>query len=245
LPRVPQLFAHRGARRAAPENTLPAFARALEMGVDGVELDVHLSCDGRLVVFHDYTLDRLTNGSGPVAEHSAAELAALDAGTHFDSSYAKTGIPTLDQVLDLIGDQCAVNVEIKSIEPDGGPAVQALARTIASRNLYDQVIVSSFNPISLIHLRWLDPAIRLGLLFAAPLPAHLRFAWFTPILQPEALHPCSERVDANFMEWARDRGCAVNVWTVNDLNEARRLQHLGVDAIITDVPDALIAGLSA
>lgn len=241
--RHPQIIAHRGARRAAPENTLPAFARALEMGADGIELDVHLSRDGRLVVIHDFGLEATTNGLGPVEALTAAELALLDAGSHFGPDFAGTGVPTLEQVFDLVGNRCRVNVEIKSEHATGGPAVEPLADLIRSRNLYDQVIVSSFNPITLVKMRWTEPRVELGLLLEEDLPPHLRFAWFTSILQPQAVHPEAPMVDAAFMEWARARNCAVNVWTVNEPDEARRLIALGVDALITDVPDLMIATL--
>jgi glycerophosphoryl diester phosphodiesterase len=243
VPRHPQILAHRGARRAAPENTLPAFARALEMGADGIELDVHRSRDGRLVVIHDFTLEHTTNGIGPVADLTAAELAALDAGNHFAPEFAGTPVPTLDEVFDLVGERARVNVEIKSESWTGGDAIEPLVAMIQARNLYDQVIVSSFNPITLVKLRHADPKIAIGLLLEEDLPPHLRFAWFTPILQPQALHPAFGMVDAAFMAWARGRGCVVNVWTVNDAGEARRLIALGVDALITDVPDVLIAAL--
>jgi len=106
------------------------------------------------------------------------------------------------------------------------------------------VIVSSFNPITLIKLRWLAPTVQIGLLYyQKPLPPHLQHAWFTPILQPQALHPDFSLVDEALMTWARAKNCAVNVWTVNDVDEAKRLAALGVDAIITDVPDVLIRAL--
>lgn len=243
MPRHPLIFAHRGARRAAPENTLPAFARALEMGADGIELDVHRSRDGRLVVIHDFALEHSTSGIGPVTNPTAAELAALDAGSHFAPEYAGTPVPTLDEAFDLVGGRCRVNVEIKSESWSGGDAVEPLVEMIQARGLYDQVIVSSFNPITLVKVRHTDPKIEIGLLLEEDLPPHLRFAWFTPILQPQAVHPHFAMVDTTFMQWARERGCAVNVWTVNDVDEARRLVSLGVDALISDVPDVLIAAL--
>lgn len=244
MPRQPQIFGHRGARRAAPENTLPAFQIALDMGVDGLELDVQLSSDGQLVVIHDFALERTTNGSGLVSDHTAAELAALDAGSHFSPDYADAGVPTLQEVLDLVGDGCRVNVEIKSIDAEGGPAVEPLAALIRARGLCDQVIVSSFNPISLVKMRWVDPRVRLGLLYEGRLAPHLQFAWFTSILDPEAIHPQAPLVNEEVMQWARARGLEVNAWTVNVIEEARRLAALGVDALITDIPDVLIGALA-
>src|SRR5690606_7078996 len=133
-----------------------------------------------------------------------------------------------------------VNVEIKSNDPTGGPEVDALVATIVRRNLYDQVIVSSFNPISLIKLRWMDNRVRLGLLFSQELPPYLQEAWLSPMMRPEALHPHHALVNAEWMEWARSIPCAVNVWTINEVGEARRLADLGVDAIISDVPDVML-----
>jgi glycerophosphoryl diester phosphodiesterase len=241
----PQILAHRGAKEVAPENTLPAFAKAIEFNAAGVELDAQLSRDGQLVVMHDFTVDKTTNAQGPVKEFTAAELAALDAGSHFSAEFAGVGVPTLAAVFDLIGDRCRVNVEIKSHDPNGGHEVEALVAMVQERGLYDQVIVSSFNPITLIKMRWADPKIQLGLLYyQQPLPPFLRQAWFTPIMNPEALHPHYSLVDEALVTWAHDRGCAVNVWTVNDVDEAKRLADLGVDAIITDVPDLLLQALS-
>lgn len=241
--RHPQIFAHRGARVVAPENTLPAFQKALDMHVDGIELDVYCSKDGQLVVIHDFTVDKTTNGKGRVSDFTATELAGLDAGSSLSAEFAGIGVPTLDQVFDLVGNRCRVNVEIKSEDPSGGNQVEPLIALIQKRNLYEQVIVSSFNPITLIKMRWTDPKIQLGLLYEAELPPHLRQAWFTPILQPEALHPYHAIIDEKLMTWAKSKRCAVNTWTVNDVAEAKRLAALGVDVIMSDVPDVMIAAL--
>jgi glycerophosphoryl diester phosphodiesterase len=242
--RSPQIFAHRGAKAVAPENTIPAFARALEMGVAGIELDVHCSKDGRLVVIHDESLTRTTNGKGDVGDYTAAELANLDAGSHFSPEFATVGVPTLDEVFDLVGDRCLVNVEVKTNDPLGGDQVEPLLAMIEARRLYEQVIVSSFNPVSLIKIRHLNPKVRLGLLYYLPLMPWLRNAWFTPIMQPEAVHPYSQLIDEAHMAWARSHGCAVNTWTVNEITEAKRLAALGVDVIMSDVPDQLMAALA-
>ena len=239
----PLIYAHRGARSAAPENTLPAFQAALDMDVDGVEFDVQCSSDGQLVVIHDFSVDKTTNGSGPVEKFTAAELAALDAGSHFDVAYAGVGIPTLEQVLDLLQDRCRLNIEIKSLDRDGGHAVDLVAELIRQRNLYDQVLVSSFNPITLIKMRWVDPKVPIGLLYAETMPEHLKKAWLSPIIAPQALHPHYPLIDAKLVEWAHRKGYAINTWTVNEIDDARRLADLGVDVLMSDVPDLLIAAL--
>ncbi len=240
----PQIFAHRGAKAVTPENTLPAFQRALEMGVDGIELDVHCSKDGKLAVIHDESLARTTTTTGLVGEYTAAELAKIDAGSHFGADFAGVGVPMLDEVFDLVGNRCRVNVEIKSDDPNGGDQVEPLLALLQARNLYDQVLVSSFNPPSLIKMRALAPKAQLGLLYYLPLPTFLRDAWFTPIIQPEALHPYYGLVDTELIAWAKARKCAVNTWTVNDVAEAKRLADLGVDVIMSDIPDQIMAALA-
>mgnify|MGYP001827739041 CR=1 FL=1 len=239
------IFAHRGAKRVAPENTLPAFAAALEMGVDGIELDVHLSRDGRLVVIHDETLDATTNGHGPVSALTAAELAALDAGSHFDPAIAHVGVPTLDEGMDLVDDRCVVNIEVKTADPLGGAAVEPLLDFLRTRQLFDQVIVSSFNPVSLIRLRSLESRVRLGLLHFRPLPVDLSTRFMSGLIGPDALHPFHALVDDAYMIWARAHGCPVNTWTVNDVEDARRLAGLGVATIMSDAPDEMMHSLRA
>ena len=263
---TPQIFAHRGASAVAPENTLPAFEKGLELGADGFELDVQATADGKLVVLHDYNLERSTNGVGLLRNHTLAQLAGIDAGIRFSESFANTPIPTLDQVFDLVGDTCIVNGEIKNMDWDGGREAEPLARMINRRNLYQQVIVSSFNPLSLRKMRQLDPSIRLGYLYFKRPPHtdranenifqrfrnvppkflfyHFSRGWFTKTIAPEALHPYFTSIDEPLMETARSRGQLVNAWTVNEGGEAKRLARLGVNAIITDVPDKIRRELS-
>jgi len=238
-----KIYAHRGARRAAPENTMPAFEKALEMGVDGVELDVQCSADGQLMVIHDFHLDDLTDGTGLVREQRAAELMKLDAGSHFSADYAGVAIPTLDEVMDLLQDRCIVNIEIKSNNPEGGAEVEPLVDLLTRRNLHEQVIVSSFNPTSLIKMRYMMAEIQIGLLYYEPLPPHLREAWMSWIINPQALHPHYALVDDALLAWAAQEGYAVNTWTVNEVADARRLAQLGVDVIMTDLPDVMIDAL--
>ena len=262
----PKVFAHRGASTVAPENTLPAFEKALELGADGIELDAQATADGQLVVLHDYNLERTTTGVGPLRTHTLAQLAGIDAGVRFDTAFSGTPIPTLEQVFDLVGDGFIVNVEIKNMDWNGGREPEPLANLIQRRRLYDQVIVSSFNPIALRRMRQIDPSIPLGLLYfdrpphaangnrsllrkvrSLPLKDLLLYfcrPWLSRGLAPEALHPYFTSIDAQLVAKARSRGQLVNAWTVNSGAEARRLAGLGVDAIITDVPDAIRQELS-
>ena len=238
-----QVFAHRGAKAVAPENTLPAFQKAIEMGAAGIELDTQATADGQLIVLHDFRLERTTTGNGPLREHTLAQLQGVDAGVRFHESFTGTPIPTLEQVFDLVGDRCRVNVEIKNMDWDGGPEVELLVRMMQRRKLHEQVIVSSFNPIALLKVRWADPSIALGLLYSEELPLFLRRAWLGPLIAPESLHPHHTQIDEAYMLWARSQGHYVNTWTVNEPDEARRLARLGVDVIISDVPDVVMAAI--
>lgn len=240
-----QIFAHRGARRVAPENTLPAFAAALEMGVDGIELDVHVTTDGQLVVMHDADVSTTSDGAGLLTGMTLAEVKVLDAGAHFAPEFAGTRVPLLDEVFDLVGDRCAVNIEIKSMDPYARDASDAVVAFIQRRRLHGQVIVSSFNPVTLIKMRYLDPSIRLGLLYDEQMPHFLRDAFAGPPLQPEAQHPHYLIVDHSYMAWAQQIGAHVNTWTVNDPLEAQHLAALGVHVIMSDVPDQIMAALGS
>jgi len=232
-------FAHRGARQAAPENTLAAFAKALQLGADGIELDTLLSQDGVLVVCHNPKVDETSNGSGRIQDLSLSALREFDFGGWFDPAFAGEKIPTLAEVFDLVGWRLLVNIEMKTTSLRSDGLATAVAAFIKGRNLYDQVIVSSFNPFALRRLRLLDPRIEIGLLYSPDLPIYLRRAWLLPWIKPHALHPEHSMVDAGYMASAQRAGYDVNVWTVNEEAEMQRLLDLGVSSIITDAPDRL------
>jgi glycerophosphoryl diester phosphodiesterase len=231
---------HRGAPETAPENTLPAFAQAIQLGAHGVELDVMLSKDGEIVVIHDFTLEKTTTGSGLVKDYTLAELKQLDAGSWFGEAFIGTRIPTLQEVINDLPRTALLNIEIKSESPATDGVEQAVIKAIAQNNLFDRVLVSSFNPVSLLRVKLADKRIPVGLIYAPNLPVFLSDGWFIPILRPEALHPRFDMVDEAYMDWAGDKGYRVNVWTVNEAPEMKRLLDLGVDGIITDRPDLML-----
>ncbi len=195
------------------------------------------------MVIHDFTVEKTTNGHGAVRAMTLHEVRQLDAGSHFDPRFSGTPVPTLDEVFDLVGDRCAVNVEIKSFDlyaaQDPTDAVVAL---IHRRRLAGQVIISSFNPLALLKVRHLDPALSIGLLHGGEMPRWQHDFW-TSALQPQAQHPWHPLIDAAYMAWAQSVGALVNTWTVNDVAEAQRLAALGVNVLMTDVPDQIMAGL--
>lgn len=229
---------HRGANAYAPMNTLEAFRMAVDLGADGIELDVHRSKDGHVVVLHDFTLDATTNGTGLVTDKTLAELKKLDAGSWFSSSFARARIPTLDEVFQtIIKQNFCINIEIKSISVETDGVEQAVAQCIEAHNMKARVIVSSFNPLVLIRFRQIMPDVALGYLYAPDFPT-MPFDIVHPLTY-EATHPFHEVVNFKYMDNAREKGYRVNTWTVNDPKRAVELRDLGVDMIITDRPDVI------
>jgi len=263
---TPLIIAHRGASARAPENTLAAFQLAFELGADGIELDVTLTQDRVPVVIHDDTVDRTSNGAGKVSAMTLDEIKRLDFGKWCGEKYRGEKIPTLAETLAAIPRDKLVNIELKTQmlrpwpasagklsrgqftrialhillkmwePPQLEPAVVEVIEKTKSAN---RVIVSSFNPIALMRLRRLNPALPRGLLYFQELPIFLGRAWLRPLAKPHALHPRSTTITPAFIKWSRARGYEINTWTIDDADEARRLADLGVNGIITNQPELL------
>ena len=232
-------FAHRGASARAPENTLAAFELAAELGADGIEFDVQLSRDREAVVCHDFVVDHTTNHRGRVRDFTVGELKRMDAGSWFSPRFAGQTIPTLQEVIDRVGGRLLLNVELKTGSLRGEGLEERVAQIIRANDLYSRVLVASFNPFALRRLSRIDGRVDLALLHAPDQPLHLRRAWLRRLAPCQALHPQYRMADARYVGWARRRGYRVNVWTVDEPAEMRRLIALGVNGIITIRPDAL------
>jgi glycerophosphoryl diester phosphodiesterase len=237
----PLIFAHRGACEVAPENTLPAFQAAIDLGADGVELDVQYSSDSQLVIMHNPNLEASTNGAGRVTAHPLAELRQLDAGSWFAPQFAGTRIPTLDEVLDLLYGKLLVNIELKALDMITSGLGADVVKAVRSHNMTDQVVISSFNPFALRRAKAAGPEIECAYLTAPDLPRWLRAGLTLRYCRANALHPEFIEVDEAYMARAARRKMPVRPWTVNDEADMRRMIALGVDAIITNAPDRLKA----
>jgi glycerophosphoryl diester phosphodiesterase len=230
---VTQIWGHRGASADAPENTLPAFALALGQGADGVELDVQLTRDHEVVVIHDETLERTTDGHGWVADHSLAALRSLDASAG-RPGFSGTQIPLLAEVLELVRDSDAVvNIELKTDDIPYLGIEEKVLEVVAASGVADQVLFSSFNHYTLANLRKLGAAQPLGALVAERLFKPWRYAESVPVA---ALHPSYKACTRKLVAKCHKRGVAVHTWTVDDPKDITKQLRLGVDAIITDVP---------
>ncbi|MEM7033207.1 MAG: glycerophosphodiester phosphodiesterase [Chloroflexota bacterium] len=232
-------LAHRGASYDAPENTLPAFRLAADMGADGVELDVQLSKDGIAVIIHDFSVDKTTNGQGNVKDKTLDELKSLDAGSNFSAEFSDTRVPTLDELFAALGPVLLFNVELKTADyTDQGLEVEVI-RLIEDYQLQDRVILSSFNPFSLWRARRINNRIKRGLLWYPDSPWHLRHQLFRGLAKPHFFHPHWQATTPQMITKEHHRHIPVNVWTCNDQADMHRLIKMGVDSIMTDRPDVL------
>jgi glycerophosphoryl diester phosphodiesterase len=236
----PLVIAHRGASAYAPENTLSAFNLALEMGADGIELDVSLTSDDIPVVIHDDTVDRTTNGHGAIDQMTLAQVQQLDACNKLQK-YRGEKIPTLEQVLRAVGTRGTVNIELKNLTLRTDGIEAATLAAIKNVGAMQRAMVSSFNPIALRRIYQLDPHVPRGLLYSPKLPIYLRRTWLRPLAHPTALHPHHSMITRECVAGAHRKGYKINTWTVDDPDEMKRLIELGVDAMMTNKPDVLRA----
>lgn len=235
-PTTPLVIAHRGASAERAENTLPAYALAVEQGADAIEIDLHRTRDGHVVVAHDEDLAGL-GGRGEIAEASLGEVRALDAG-------GGARVPTLEEVLDAFGPRIAFNLEIK--RPRAGPyaGLEAeVAADVARRGLLADTLFSCFYDPVLAALREVSPGARVGLLVSRRHP--VRAVERAEALGAEALHPEAPLVERVLVEEAHAAGLAVYPFTVDAPDAMARLLDLGVDGLFTNVPARMRALVDA
>lgn len=220
---------HRGAKGYEPENTLLGFQKAIELGVNRIELDVHLSADGEIMVIHDETVDRTTNGKGRVNQLTLAELKQL-------KTAKEQSIPTLAEVFDLIDQKCEVNIELKSFEASKA-VVTLIEKYISEKKWqYNQFIVSSFDWNVLKQIAFLNPAIPIGVLTETDLDLALAFAKF---VQAKSIHPYFHLLTAANTKQLQEEGFQVFPWTVNESEDIKKIKNYTIDGIISDFPDRL------
>ncbi|WP_293871357.1 glycerophosphodiester phosphodiesterase family protein [Flavobacterium sp.] len=214
---------HRGATGYSAENTLEAFQKAIELGVDGIELDVHLSLDGKVMVIHDDTIDRTTSGKGFVKDFSSQEL------TEFE-------IPTLEAVFELINQQCFINIELKTFET-AYKVVELIDYFVSEKNSnYADFIISSFDWNALQQIHFLNEEIPIGVLTNTDLELALAFAKF---IKAYSIHPHYHLVTKENVIQMQSKNFKVFPWTVNEPSAITFVKSLNVDGIITDFPDRL------
>lgn len=229
----PLIFAHRGMSAYAPENTLAAFKMAFDAGADGIELDVRLTADDEIIVFHDNSLHRITGINKKVNETTLAELKTFDAGTWFNPSYSKEKIPSLREVFEIVDQDKLINIELKG---SSLLLVDKVINLIKEFNNHSQLIVSAFNSNFLRKTKSQMPELQIGLL-ALPSLAGL---WHRKVtnynLKPNAIHAFYRDVNAKMINNAHAKGQRVHAYTVNDPVEMENLFLMNIDMIFTDDP---------
>jgi glycerophosphoryl diester phosphodiesterase len=232
------VVAHRGASRAAPENTLASMKKAVEFGADYAECDVFQTKDGEIVLFHDEEMERTTGKEGMIWDYTLAELKEMEVGSWFREEFRGEPIPTLHEVVQLVKGKIKLNIEIKISGSDPDIA-QKVVDIIRSEGIERECMVTSFEKPVIEKVKKIDPDLITGFIFDEEHPPD--------IFEGNWEYVCSKRniVDEEFVQQAKQKGKKIFVWTVNYPAEMKKLIALGVDGIITDVPDVLREVLSS
>lgn len=239
-----KIYAHRGSKGHYPENSMLAFKKAIHVGVDGIELDIHMTKDHQLVVIHDATLDRTTTGRGYIKDQTLTEIRKFSVGAtfaefkHYDHSWDQELVPTLAEVLILLkASDVAVNIELKTYEVEY-PGIEAAVLKMVAASGYDadKVVYSSFHLPTILRISQLDQTAKVAWLLQnfIPMPAD-----YIKTLRLEALHLDKKIVLAHPEYW-KPIANQLRVWTVNEEVEMKALIELGVGAIITDYPEVAV-----
>lgn len=233
----PKVYAHRGASGYAPENTLPAFQKAIQMGADGIEIDVHFTRDGQMVVTHDEYVDRVSDGHGFVCEQTYEELLQYNFNCGMQE-FGHVALPRLCEVFALIREHgTLLNIEIKnSVFPYPG-LEEAIVKLADEMGVAGQLLFSSFNHASMAHIKTLRPDIPAALLYGAVLCHTADYAKSCGV---DGIHPIYVSAWEDIVREVHDAGLFCNVWTVNDPEHMKLILARGVDAIITNYPDVAV-----
>jgi glycerophosphoryl diester phosphodiesterase len=254
---APLVLAHRGASMHAPENTLAAFQLAADQGADGIELDAKLTRDGSIVVMHDATVDRTTDGHGRVSDLTLSQIKVLkikrleaERQLREPAARALAGalvpnkdfvdeetVPLLEEVFDAVASRLIINIELTNYTSRSDGLERKVIDLIKQHDQIDRVMVSSFNPFSLRKVKSIEPRIVCGLLYSPDMPIFLRRAWLAPIIPHlEAHHPHYQQVTSNYVARLHSHGKKINVWTVNDRAAIQAAIKFGVNGIMGDDP---------
>ncbi len=233
-----KIFAHRGASGHAPENTMEAFKLAYEMGADGIELDVQLTADNVLVVIHDENIKRTSSGEGLVMNKTFAELNAYDYGSWYSQNFIGVKIPTLKEVLDFIKTtNMELNIEIKTMPAWYNKKLTELVlKEVSNSGIEDRIIISSFDHQAIKDSRECNPKVRTAPLYASNILDVYDYCTKNGF---NCIHPHYQCITKEIICSCHQNNIDVNVWTVNNKEDALKLKELGVDCIITNYPELL------
>ena len=231
---LPLVIAHRGDNTNAPENTISAFKKALDLGADGIELDVRLTKDGKLVVIHDRTVDRTTNGTGLVNHHTQEEILRLDAGSWFTSEFAGENPPTLDEVFEALPSDFLINVEMKVIMDGMNTIAHQVANVVRRHARWNSTLVASFNPISLWALRKIEPEISRGYIWSKRHPFPIRSRIFSPLVKASWYDPANDSYNPGLHKKFQSIGARVLAWDFDFDRDFTKMAAVRLEAFVTD-----------
>ncbi|MCL2514062.1 MAG: glycerophosphodiester phosphodiesterase [Oscillospiraceae bacterium] len=236
--KMPKIISHRGANEHCPQNTIPAFRKSVEIGVDGVENDVHMTKDGEIVLCHNYDVDETSNGTGIIRDMTLAELRALDFGVKFSDEFRGTKIPTLAEFYEVCKSIEIINVEIKRPLDGNYGIVEKTIDSAAAFGLSKQLLISSFDEETLIRVKAYDNNIKTALLYGEREDDYL-FDGVAGALRvgADGIHPLCVYVDEDLMGYAHEHSLFVNPWVASHKTPIMCLMETGCDGIITDRPD--------
>lgn len=229
-------IAHRGSSGEAPENTMAAFKLAIEERADAIELDVHLSKDQHIIVCHDDSVNRTTNGTGSIGDMTVDELKRLDAGAWFKPVFAGETLPLLEEVFELVPEHIMINIEIKNSH--GGQMLSRISEYIKRYNRAESVVVSSFDHRCLKQLKVLDPTIRIGVLLSHQL---VDVAQYMDLMGVEvySIHPNHKLADSEELLRLSEKGYKVFPYTIDQDSQFQEVIDAGASGIITNYPGKL------
>lgn len=240
------VISHRGANLVAPQNTIVAFQKSMEIGCDGFETDIHITKDGIPVVCHNFTIDETSNGQGAIKDMTLEQLRSYDFGKYKGDEFEGVKIPTLDEFLELskkMGENMKVlDIELKS-ERYGEAGTELAQKTIdavKNHGLFDKLLISSFDPAILVVCKKIDKNCKTGILYSPDKTTGFKISLkpisFAREIGADALHPYYAYATKRYVKKAHEAGLQVNPWTVNKPETVKKLIQAGVDGIITDNP---------
>lgn len=233
-----KIYGHRGFSGKYPENTMLAFQKAIEIGCDGIELDVHLTKDNELVIIHDEDIKRTANGQGLVRDMTLEELRKFDYSAGFKGVYGVNTIPTLREYFELVKDTDIItNIELKTGIFEYPGIEQKVIDMIREYGLEKKIILSSFNHYSILRCEKIAPEIKRGFLSESWL---INYGKYTAENNVQCCHPIHCFLSKETVKEMHDAGCEINTWTVNEYDDIKRLSAMGVDALIGNFPDRMV-----
>jgi glycerophosphoryl diester phosphodiesterase len=240
---TPIILAHRGDLAHAPENTLPSFQQAIQKGADGVELDAKLTSDGHVIVIHDTTVDRTTDGKGRIPSFTLDAIRALDAGSWFDPKFSGAKVPLLSEVFETVGKDKLINIELTNYATPRDGLVLKVCALIQKHNNQKQIIFSSFFPSNLKIAAQTLPEIPRGLLAMPGIAGVWARSFGFMFGDYQALHPHISNASREQIQRVHRLKRRVHVWTGNTPEEIMRLKNWDVDGIFSDDPQTAVQAL--